>query len=408
MIRPYDKPDQEHCIRIFREVGWMDGKDSDKEVFEAFISETNPLVAELNGEVEVFVVTRAGSCRYLAADIPFSAVTGVVTSRVARQQGLASSVTAQAIAESANNGAAMSMLGMFDQGYYEKFGYGSTTYYRISTFDPASLLVPRLTRSPKRLSKDDATAMHECRNRRRRYHGGCTLEGLGVKVTVDGVHVGFFGKDSSIKGVTIANPKELASEKNPNLLTIKEAHIEFSIFQLLDKEVVIPTTTVNGVVLYLQQNTGKSNIETVINNVSSDETPEGSHPEPPFNIETLTIRDITVIASGKFTVLDTRPVTAHIKEIVMHNIGSDGDAEVATEAITSAVTHAIMKHLADHPVEGLSKMAFSHVTGLINELPVFKQLGIGAALQGVTDTIGKGIDGVLGGIGELIGGGKKN
>ena len=233
-------------------------------------------------------------------------------------------------------------------------------------------------------------------------------EGLGVKVTVDGVHVGFFGKDSSIKGVTIANPKEFASEKNPNLLTIKEAHIEFSVLQMLDKEVVIPTTTVEGVLLHLQQNSGTSNIETIINNVSSDETPQGSHPEPPFNIETLTIRDITVIASGKFTVIETRPVTAHIKEIVMHNIGSDGDAEVATEAITSAVTHAIMKHLADHPVEGLSKMAFSHVTGLINELPVFKQLGIGTALQGVTDTIGKGVDGVLGGIGELIGGGKKD
>jgi len=214
MIRPYDKPDQEHCIRIFREVGWMDGKDSDKEVFEASISETNPLVAELNGEVEVFVVTRAGSCRYLAADIPFSAVTGVVTSRVARQQGLASSVTAQAIAESANNGAAMSMLGMFDQGYYEKFGYGSTTYYRISTFDPASLLVPRLTRSPKRLSKDDATAMHECRNRRRRYHGGCTLEGNGETLattmwqeTANAFGLGFEDEDGLLTHFMWIKPK---------------------------------------------------------------------------------------------------------------------------------------------------------------------------------------------------------
>ena len=82
-------------------------------------------------------------------------------------------------------------------------------------------------------------------------------------------------------------------------------------------------------------------------------------------------------------------------------LAQDGDAEVATEAITSAVTHAIMDHLAKHPAEGLSKMAFSHVTGIINELPVFKQLGIGHALQGVTDTIGKGVDGVLGGLGRF-------
>jgi len=172
----------------------MDGKEKDKDVFNAYIDEASALVAELNGAAEVFVVTRTGSCQYQDADIPFSAVTGVATSRVARQQGLASNVTARAIAASAENGAAMSMLGMFDQGYYEKFGYGSTIYYRISTFDPSSLLVPRLTRSPKRLCKEDAAAMHQCRNRRRRYHGGCTLDGVGeTAATTIWQHEGAFG-----------------------------------------------------------------------------------------------------------------------------------------------------------------------------------------------------------------------
>ena len=157
----------------------MEGKDTDNDVFEASISEANAFVAELRGEVEVFVSTRTGSCKYQEAEIPFSAVTGVVTSRIARQQGLASSVAAHAIAESAMNGASMSMLGIFDQGYYEKFGYGSTTYYRISTFDPASLCVPRLSRPPVRLSRDNAKEMHECRCRRKRYHGGCTVDGSG-------------------------------------------------------------------------------------------------------------------------------------------------------------------------------------------------------------------------------------
>jgi hypothetical protein len=233
-------------------------------------------------------------------------------------------------------------------------------------------------------------------------------EGLGVRLKIDSVHVGFFGKESSIKGVAIGNPEAYVTDETPNLLTIKEAQIEFNVFQMFDKEVVIPTATIEGVVLHLQQKSGESNIETVIKSISADETPKGTHPEPPFNIETLTISDITVIASGEFTVLEKGPVTAHIKEIVMHNIGSDGDAEVATEAITSAVTHAIMDHLSQHPAEGLSKMAFSHITGLINELPVFKQLKIGDALQGVTDAVGKGVDGVLGGLRELLGGGKKD
>ena len=179
MIRSYKSEDLEHSLRIFREIGWMDGKDSDKDVFKAYIDGGNSLVADLNGEVEVFVVTRSGCCKYLEDDIPFSAVTGVATSRVARQQGLAGGVTAMAIAESAKNGAAMSILGIFDQGYYEKFGYGNTVNHRISTIDPSQLKVPRLSRSPKRLSKNDAKAMHECRCRRKRYHGGCNLNGSG-------------------------------------------------------------------------------------------------------------------------------------------------------------------------------------------------------------------------------------
>ena len=179
MIRAYKPDDLEHSLRIFREIGWMDGKDSDKDVFKAYIDGGNSLVADLNGEVEVFVVTRSGCCKYLEDDIPFSAVTGVATSRVARQLGLAGRVTAMAIAESAKNGAAMTILGIFDQGYYEKFGYGNTVNHRISTIDPSQLKVPRLSRSPKRLSKNDAKAMHECRCRRKRYHGGCNLNGSG-------------------------------------------------------------------------------------------------------------------------------------------------------------------------------------------------------------------------------------
>jgi len=102
-----------------------------------------------------------------------------------------------------------------------------------------------------------------------------------------------------------------------------------------------------------------------------------------------------VHASGSFTIFSDRVVDAHIDEITLHNIGTDGDAEVATEAITSAVTHAIMQHLSKHPVEGFSRLAFSNVTKAIDSLPVFHQLGIGTVVQGVTDSIGKGVDSIL-------------
>ena len=231
-------------------------------------------------------------------------------------------------------------------------------------------------------------------------------QGLGVPVLVDSIHVGFFGKKSSIKGLVIENPESYRTEKTPNLLTMKQAKVEFSALQMFDESVEIQNVLAEEVVLDLQQDSGKSNIEIIVTHVATDESPKSDHPNPPFTINTLTIRDITVKASGKFIVIDSGSVIAHIPEIVLHDIGSDGDAEAATEAITTAVTHAIMEHISKHPVEGLSKVAFSDVTELINSLPVFHQLGAGDVIQGITDTIGKGVDDVLGGIGDLFDGDK--
>ncbi|MDP6693514.1 MAG: AsmA family protein [Phycisphaerales bacterium] len=229
-------------------------------------------------------------------------------------------------------------------------------------------------------------------------------EGLGVPVTVKSVHIGFFSNDSHIKELSIANPEGFSE---PTLLSVEQAGIDFSVLKLLDTQIVIPNATIAGVYLDLEQSGATTNIETVIHNIASDESPEPKEIKSSFVIETLRITDITVTARGKFTVVDSGSVTAHIKEIVMHDVGTNSDGEVAIEAITSAVTHAIMDHLAKHPAEGLSKLAFSHVTGIIDKLPVFKQLGVGNLMQDVTDGIGKGVDEILGGVGDLLGGKKK-
>ena len=225
-------------------------------------------------------------------------------------------------------------------------------------------------------------------------------EGLGVNLTMQIAHVGFFGDDSTMKGIAVENPEPFLSDEAPTILTVEDAEIQFSVLSLLEGEVVIPSVIVSGVSLTLQEKDGKTNIDAIINHIKQDETPEGSHPEPKFNIETITIKNIEVHASGSFTIFKDRVVDAHIDEITLHNIGTDGDAEVATEAITSAVTHAISQHLSQHPVEGFSRLAFSNVTNAIDSLPVFHQLGIGSAVQGVTDSIGKGVDGILNIFGE--------
>jgi hypothetical protein len=218
-------------------------------------------------------------------------------------------------------------------------------------------------------------------------------QGLGTQLLVERVHVGFFDTASSFHGMTIANPEGFGGEDFPTLLSINEAAAVFGLQSFLDKPVAIPNATISGVTLYLEQVDEKSNIEIIIANVLSNESESVS--EASFTIETLTMTDITVVASGKFTAAGSGSVTAHIDEIVLTNIGTASNGEIAVEAITTAVTDAIMQHLVEHPAEGLSKVAFSHVTDLINTLPVFKELELGSAIQEVTDELGKGVDGLL-------------
>lgn len=171
VIESYDaERDKDAVVRIWREVGWIDS-DSEAAAMEHFLTGTACLVARIDGEAECAVMTTPGTIRYQDADLPLSIVSGVTTSLVGRKLGLASKLTAQAVATSAEEGAAVSILGMFEQGFYDQFGFGSGSYEHHLRFDPASLQVEAAYRAPVRLTADDWEEMHAVFTRRLRYHG---------------------------------------------------------------------------------------------------------------------------------------------------------------------------------------------------------------------------------------------
>ena len=176
-IRPYNpESDFDAVARIWREVGWIDAGDDDQaEGLKTFAAAYDGLVAVIDGSAECYVSTGTGSIRYLSRDLPLSVVTAVTTSHVARRQGLAKKLAAQSIARDAVAGAAVSALGMFDQGYYNQLGFGTGTYEYWHSVDPASIRVSVKARPPRRLNKDDWEAIHQSRLNRKRVHGSCNL-----------------------------------------------------------------------------------------------------------------------------------------------------------------------------------------------------------------------------------------
>ena len=176
-IRPYDPDTDLSAVdRIWREVGWLDA-DEHVEHLRAFLDSSNVEVGLLDGEPECAVVWTPGAIRYQDVDLPLCAVTAVTTSRVGRKQGFASVMTARALRAGAEAGAAVAALGIFDQGFYERVGFGPGPYEVLASFDPASLDVAHVPyRRPVRLTKDDVAEMHAALLARHRPHGSVVID----------------------------------------------------------------------------------------------------------------------------------------------------------------------------------------------------------------------------------------
>lgn len=176
-FRVYDpKRDRDAAIRIWREVGWIEDDEKKREAFDLFVEGCRALVADVEGAAECIVLSMPGSLRHLDASLPFSAVVGVTTSRVVRKQGLAGRLTARLIAEDVAEGALVAGLGIFEQGFYDRLGFGSGGYEHWLAFDPAQLKVERQHRVPRRITLEDWQAVHASRHARRQGHGAVNLD----------------------------------------------------------------------------------------------------------------------------------------------------------------------------------------------------------------------------------------
>lgn len=178
--------DKEAAHRIWLEVGWIEG--DNYAPMDTLVEHSRTIVADINGQPECLVLSFLGDIDYLGERIPFSCIGGVTTSLIARKQKIAGRLTATRIALDAMEGSMVSGLGIFDQGYYDKFGYGTGGYEHIIRFSPSTLKIPSLNpqlmsqggntgtaRVPIRLTKDDWKRTYHARVNRLRWHGSTTI-----------------------------------------------------------------------------------------------------------------------------------------------------------------------------------------------------------------------------------------
>lgn len=172
--RLYDPArDRDALHRIWGETGWL--QRYGERYVDVHLAGSRTLVTDVRGNAECAVSTMPGTLRHLNSDIPMSCVTAVQTSRIARRKGLALRLASRAIADSLAEGAIVTVLGMFEQGYYNRIGFGTGSYVHRIGFDPAGIPIETPSRSPVRITSDDFEAVHQNRISAGRPHGACTI-----------------------------------------------------------------------------------------------------------------------------------------------------------------------------------------------------------------------------------------
>lgn len=173
-FRPYDSSlDREHIQRVWREIGWI--RAGNEEMVDCIMNAGSSWVAVLDGCAEAEAATAPGTLRYLDEELPLAAITAVSTSLVGRKKSIATHLTAHAVAQQAAAGALVAGLGMFEQGYYNRLGFGTGSYEHWLSFDPAKLQLSARARTPRRLTADDYPGMHAARLTRMRGHGANSI-----------------------------------------------------------------------------------------------------------------------------------------------------------------------------------------------------------------------------------------
>ena len=195
-VRDLDFPkDMDAIKRIWREIGWADNDQVEKGMDICYpVGHTS--VATIAGEVECAVETIPGVMRLQQTDLPLCVVAAVTTSRVARGLSLAQTLTARELALAAERGEVVAALGMFDQGFYNKVGFGTGAYHNEFAFDPATLMLKQKPGTPRRLKLEDFAEMHRVMMSRPLNHGGVAIGSpeffhAGLAMSEDAFGLGF-------------------------------------------------------------------------------------------------------------------------------------------------------------------------------------------------------------------------
>jgi hypothetical protein len=268
-----------------------------------------------------------------------------------------------------------------------------------------------------------------------------TTTALGVNTSLGAMDIAILGGECEMEKLRIDNP---SGYKTDYFFAMDHAAIAVNLGSLTGDKVVVPRLELEGLVINLEKQQGKSNYEVILENLrkqqSTEPTPDEKAEGKKFVVERLVIRDITVNAQ----LFDMVPTAIVVPEIILEDIGSDSDTGLLLDQLSGTIIEAVMASVynvvgSQLPEEiagplgeslqslgGIGEGGFEIIQG-IGQLGDDPEKALGNILKGVGKTIDsagdtaegvgrtgegatKSIDDVgdaVKGIGDLLGGKKK-
>lgn len=200
----YDKEKHlEKCISIWMDVGWLDK--GQKSLAEYFFNSADALVGEHNSDPVALAISHTGTMVHnsKSKELPFCAITGVTVAFHGRKLGFAGTLTAELLARGAERGEVFAGLGMFEQGFYDKVGFGNFPYMKVVYFRPSEIAVSgKFSTEPVRLSNTDWEEIHKNRISRLRCHGSVNLPDILTRAEMEtnkkSFTIGFRNKEGEL------------------------------------------------------------------------------------------------------------------------------------------------------------------------------------------------------------------
>lgn len=217
IFRNYNREkDQKAIHQMWLECGWIDDEEKDKKALDIFISTSRSKVVESEEKAECLIVTSPGQMQYGQENLSLAAVSSVTVSRVLRKQGAAPRLLASMIRDEIEKGTAVAGLGMFEQGFYNRIGFGTMGYEKWYSFDPAKLKIYKKGGIPVKINPEDYKEAKECYANGAKHHGYVTLappelfqaemmwskKGFGLGFKTEGIlsHYIWMGTDNAENG----------------------------------------------------------------------------------------------------------------------------------------------------------------------------------------------------------------